>query len=136
MRKMFWALAVLLLLPGLTFAAAPAKRAVTATVDSDGVQRVEMVGGSYFFDPYQVTVKVNIPVELKVRKESGVVPHDIVAKSPEAGIEFAVALLTEPRTIIFTPTKTGSYPFYCSKKLLFLESHHDKGMEGMLEVVQ
>jgi hypothetical protein len=30
----------------------------------------------------------------------------------------------------------GEYPFYCSKKLLFFKSHREKGMEGMLEVVQ
>jgi plastocyanin len=38
--------------------------------------------------------------------------------------------------IKFTPKKAGSYPFYCSKKLLFFESHKDKGMKGTLEVVE
>lgn len=36
----------------------------------------------------------------------------------------------------FTTTKPGKYPFYCDKKLLFMDSHREKGMEGILEVVE
>jgi len=79
---------------------------------------------------------VNIPVELKVRKEPGIIPHNIVMKSPEAGMDFKVSLDTDPKIIRFTPTKVGIFPFYCDKKLLFFESHRDKGMEGVIEVVQ
>jgi plastocyanin domain-containing protein len=81
-------------------------------------------------------VKVNVPVELKARKESGFVPHDLLLKAPEAGINIDVSLSSEPKTISFTPTKPGKYPFYCGKKLLFLPSHREKGMEGVLEVVE
>jgi plastocyanin domain-containing protein len=108
----------------------------TAAVSKDGVQRVEIVGGDYFFNPNHIVVKVNVPVELKIRKEGVIVPHDIVMKAAEAGIDFKVSLSKEPHVVRFTPTKTGSYPFYCSKKLLFFESHREKGMEGILEVVE
>ena len=108
----------------------------TASMDKDGVQRVELVGGDYFFNPSHIIVKVKVPVELKVKKEGGIVPHDLVMKSPEAGMEFKLTLHEEPQIIRFTPTKTGSYPFYCDKKLLFFESHREKGMEGTLEVVE
>jgi plastocyanin domain-containing protein len=107
-----------------------------ATIDKDGVQRVEMVGGSYFFRPNQIIVKVNVPVELKIRKESGIVPHDFVLKAPEAGIDVNLSLEDEPQTVRFTPTKTGSYIFYCDKKFLFFPSHREEGMKGTLEVIQ
>ena len=107
-----------------------------AALDKDGVQRVEVVGGGYFFDPNRIIVMVNLPVELKVRKEPGVVPHDIVMNSPEAGMDFRVSMHEEPQIIRFTPNKAGIYPFYCSRKLLFFESHREKGMEGVLEVVE
>jgi plastocyanin domain-containing protein len=107
-----------------------------AALDMDGVQRVEVVGGGYFFNPNHIIVRVNVPVELKVRKEPGIVPHDIVMKSPEAGIDFKVSMHDEAQIIRFTPSKTGIYPFYCSKKLLFFESHREKGMDGTLEVVE
>ena len=107
-----------------------------AVVKSNGVQRVEMIGGAYFFFPSHIIVKQNIPVELVVRKESGMVPHNIVMKAPEAGLHFEETLEDTPKVIRFTPKKTGSYPFYCSKKLPFFPSHRDKGMEGVLEVTE
>ena len=111
-----------------------AEKEFTAKVDPDGVQRVEMVGGSYFFEPDRIMVKVNVPVELKIRKESGFTPHDIVLKAPEAGIDIEVDLGSDSKTVTFTPTKVGEYPFYCDKKLPFAKSHRDRGMEGVLVV--
>ena len=107
----------------------------TATIGKDGVQKVEIIGGSYFFKPNHIVVKVDIPVELKVSKEWSLIPHDIVSKFPEAGIEFQESLSSTPKTIKFTPTKVGKYPFYCSKKAPFSKSHREKGMEGVIEVV-
>jgi plastocyanin domain-containing protein len=107
-----------------------------ATVDADGVQRVEIVGGEYYFKPNVIVVKVNVPVELKVRKASGSTPHNIVLSAPEAGIDFWVPLAKEPQIVKFTPTKPGKYPFACTKKLPFLKSHKERGMHGMLEVVE
>jgi plastocyanin domain-containing protein len=132
---------VIALLSGSFVIAATAERPkedkiFKAAVDADGVQRVEMVGGSYFFSPSHIVVKVNVPVELKVRKEPGIVPHDIVMKAPDAGIDFNVTIHEDPQVIRFTPTRAGIYHFYCDKKLLFFESHREKGMEGTLEVVE
>ncbi len=110
------------------------RKAFVAPIDPDGIQRVSILGGSYFFDPNHIVVKVNVPVEMKVRKEPGVTPHDIVLSAPKAGINIHMELTTEPQTVRFTPTKTGVFTFYCDKKLLFFESHRDKGMVGTLEV--
>jgi plastocyanin len=106
-----------------------------AQVDADGVQKVEMVGGGYFYDPNHIVVKVNKPVELKVRKAAGYIPHNLVAESPEAGIAFKLGLKEDPQTVTFTPKKTGTYPIYCDKSLLWFKTHRERGMEGMIEVV-
>ncbi|MEK7197104.1 MAG: quinol oxidase, partial [Nitrospirota bacterium] len=90
----------------------------------------------YFFEPYHIIVKINMPVELTVRKKPGIVPHDIIVNAPEAGINFKEDLSKESKVIRFTPKKTGKYPVYCSKKLLFFKSHKERGMEGLLEVVE
>jgi plastocyanin domain-containing protein len=105
----------------------------TASVDKDGVQRVEVLAGSYFFKPDYIIVKVNVPVELRIREEPGLIPHDFVLKAPEAGIDIKEELSTEPRSVEFTPRKKGMYPFYCDKKFLFW-SHRKEGMEGTLDV--
>jgi plastocyanin domain-containing protein len=112
------------------------EKTVRAVIGTDGVQRVEIVGGEYFFEPKHVIVKVNVPVELTVRKEAYIIPHTIVIKAPEAGIDFNESMGRDPKIIKFTPTKVGTYPMYCDKKPPFLASHREKGMEGVLEVIE
>lgn len=107
----------------------------TALIAADGKQRVEIVGGSYFFKPDHVIVKANLPVELSVKRESGIVPHTFVLKIPESGIMIDESLSTDAKIIAFTPTVAGRYTFYCRNKLLFFKSHEEKGMKGVLEVV-
>jgi hypothetical protein len=100
-------------------------------VDPDGVQRVRVVAGSYFFKPNRIVVKVNVPVEIVASREAGMVPHDLVID--DLGLK--EDLSTEPRKIAFTPRKTGKHAIYCSKKPPLLASHRERGMEGILEVV-
>jgi plastocyanin len=59
-----------------------------------------------------------------------------VIKAPDAGMNVVVSLDAKPQLVKFTPTKTGKYPFICSKKMVFMQSHKDKGMEGVLEVTE
>ncbi|KVD55695.1 quinol oxidase [Burkholderia ubonensis] len=107
---------------------------VRVPVDADGVQRVAIVGGSYFFHPSHVIVKARVPVELTVSKEAGLTPHSFAIDAPQAGIAVRTELSTTPRTFRFTPTQAGRFAYYCTHRLLFLRSHRDRGMEGVLEV--
>ena len=107
-----------------------------ATLSTDGVQHVRIEGGSYFFKPNRVIVHVNVPVELTVSVNSSWVPHTLVIQSPETGIAVDQDLSSDAKAIRFTPTAIGKYPFYCKNKLLFFKSHREKGMEGVLEVVE
>ena len=107
-----------------------------AKVNAEGLQVVEIVGGSYFFDPNRITVRVNLPVELRVRKEGGIVPHDLTIDAPEAGVQITEKLSTDPKSIKLTFTKTGEYVFYCGKKPPFLKSHRERGMKGTFQVVE
>ncbi len=127
---------VVLLVASISLAQEWTEKKVVATIDSDGVQRVEITGGAYYFDPNVIVVKVNVPVELKVKKADSK-PHDIVIKAPEAGMDFSESLSKDPKTIKFTPTKVGTYDFKCSKKAPFSsKSHADQGMHGRIEVVE
>ncbi len=106
-----------------------------AAVGPDGVQHVEITGGEYYFDPNYIIVKVNTPVELKVRKAPGFISHDITVKAPEAGIDFKADLGKEWQSIKFTPTKVGKYEMFCDERFLWFTSHKDRGMDGFIEVV-
>ena len=121
--------------PGRADAPSPDEAAVRATLGADGVQRATIEGGAYFFKPARVLVKANLPVELAVSVGRSMIPHTFVLRAPEAGIAVDERLSSEPRLIRFTPTAAGRYPFYCRNRLLFLESHREKGMQGVLEVV-
>lgn len=120
--------------PAATFAQEQ-KEVYVAKVDPDGVQRVRLEGGGYFFKRNHIVIKVNVPVELSASREAGIVPHNLVIKAPEAGIAVEEDLATDIKKITFTATVVGKYPFYCSNKLLFFASHRERGMEGALEVV-
>lgn len=105
-----------------------------AVVGEDGVQRVEVLAGSYFYKPNYIVLKAGIPAELLFKKEPGITPHDVVLVVDGEKIKESIS--TEGTTVKFTPTVPGKIPFYCDKKLLFFPSHRDKGMEGVIEVVE
>jgi plastocyanin len=119
---------------GTALALADATVPTRVPVDADGVQRVTIVGGSYFFRPALVIVRADVPVELTVSAEPGVVPHSFEIDAPQAGIAVHTELTTTPRTLRFTPTQPGRFAYYCTHRLLFLRSHRERGMAGVLVV--
>jgi plastocyanin len=131
-------LIVFLIFSGIAYAEDTAGKQIiyNANVDTDGVQRVEITGSEYSFNPNYIIVKKDIPVEFIVKKTSGFIPHNIVIESPEAGINIRESMDTDPKVIRFTPTKAGKYPVFCDKRFLFFPSHRKKGMEGIIEVVE
>ncbi|WP_322086250.1 quinol oxidase [Burkholderia sp. BCC1999] len=128
-------LVLAVLAAGATLARADGEAPVRVPVDADGVQRVAIVGGSYFFRPNHVIVRAHVPVELTVSAEPGVVPHSFEIDAPsQAGIAVHTELGTTPKTFRFTPAQTGRFAYYCTHRLLFFRSHRERGMEGVLDV--
>ena len=109
-------------------AGAAQPEALKPAVNPDGVVRINMIAGSYFYKPNHIVVKVRTPVEITVVKEAGLAPHNFVMQAPEAGITVNRELGTEPTRITFTPTAPGRFAFYCTNKLLFMPSHRHQGI--------
>jgi len=106
-----------------------------ASTDADGVQRIAIAGGNYFFKPSRIIVRVNVPVELSVRIEPGLIPHGFVLETPQGDrVAELKKLGAKAQTVVFTPKRVGEYPFYCPNKLLFFKSHREEGMSGYLDV--
>lgn len=126
-------IACILLFFSQSFAADEGKPPYVATVSPEGIQKVEIVASEFYFDPKTIIVKVNVPVEITIRKEPSMAPHTFVLKAPEAGIDINESISMQPKVIKFTPKKVGKYAFYCDKTFLF-KSHREMGMEGVLEV--
>ncbi len=99
-------------------------------------QVIEVKLGSYYINPEKVTVKRDQPVMLNLVNEASFIPHNLVIKAPEAGIDIAVDVSAgKTASASFTPTKSGSYEMICNKEPPFGKSHKEKGMHGVLEVV-
>ena len=111
------AFTMLCLLPALATRAGAEEESVTdqekrlvASVGEDGIQRVEVSGGEYYFEPNYIVVQINKPVELSIRKVDGFIPHNIIVKAPDAGINFDVVIKKEFQPIRFkTLPGAGDY---------------------------
>lgn len=100
-------------------------------------QEISVKLGDYKFDPEVINVKANQPVTLILENTDFLTPHDFVVSHPEAGIDFEVKVKAgKTQTVEFTPTKTGTYHFHCSKKLPMFKSHKDRGMHGQIIVIE
>lgn len=107
-----------------------------AKMGNDNIQIVNIEGGKYFFKPNHIILKKGFPVIMTVIKQSSIVPHNIIMNYPDAGMQFDIDFHEQGRSIAFTPTKIGTYKFYCDKKLLFFDSHQEKGMHGTIQVIE
>ncbi len=102
---------------------------------ADGIQRATVILDSYSYTPNHLIVQVGKPVELLLTSITTITPHNFVLKHEAAGLSIERDVGSgRTVTVQFTPTKPGTYAFYCDKKLLFFPSHREKGMEGTLEV--
>jgi len=118
----------------ITVSTAEESKPVEASISQDGVQRAEIIVDSYSFAPDRILVVVGKPVELDLRSVTSVIPHNFSIHHPDAGMDIDQKIPHgEDVKVTFTPTKTGSYEFYCNKRGLF-GSHRKKGMEGTIEV--
>lgn len=100
---------------------------------ADDLQRVAIVGGSYFFQPDHIVVKAGRPLELAVRVEAGIIPHRFVLETAD-GRSLADVPINETTKVLRFELPAGKYLFQCPNRLLFFKSHRERGMAGVLEV--
>lgn len=112
--------------------AEPDALAYQARRDADGVQRVALLGGNYFFRPDHIVVQAGQPLELAVNVEPGIVPHSFVLEAADGTVLADVQLAAEAKTLRLN-LPPGKYIFYCAKRLLGFKSHRERGMAGLLE---
>lgn len=90
---------------------------------------------SYTIKPDTITVKANQPVTLKVTNKASFIPHNIVIKAPDAGLNVKLDVSAgKSGEVTFTATKAGTYEMACDKEPPFGKSHKERGMHGKLVV--
>lgn len=130
-RVVWWLPALLLGVAGPVFADGP----VEAAIGVDGVQRITLTLDSYSYRPNHVIVQAGKPLELTLTSVTMITPHNFVLNDPAAGLAVEQDVgAGKSVTVRVTPMQAGTFTFYCDKKLLFFQSHREKGMEGRLEV--
>lgn len=121
----------------VTVAADPAETGppFVVPIAADGVQRAKVILDSYSYQPGHLVVEAGKPVELTLTSVTTLVPHNFIIKDPAGSLMVEHDVGAGKTAIVtFTPTRPGTFPIYCDKRLWPLPSHRDKGMEGKLEV--
>lgn len=86
---------------------------------------IEIEGGSFYFKPNIIRVKVGQTVKVKLNSVGGM-PHDFVID--ELGVD-TKEITNDSLEFEFTPDKVGNFEFYCS-----VGSHRKMGMKGTIIV--
>jgi len=106
-----------------------------ATVHAAEPQIITIELDSYSFKPDTLTVKAGQPVTLKATNKAWFIPHNIVIKAPEAGLDVKLNLGGgKSGEVTFTATKAGTYEMLCDKQPPIGKNHKEKGMHGKLIV--
>ena len=101
----------------------------------DGVQRIKIVLGSYFYYPNEIIIQANEPVIIELENESFWTPHNFVIGDPKMSMHHEINVspgdTVNLQLLLVSP---GRYTFYCNNQLMFFPSHREECMEGVLEV--
>ena len=103
--------------------------------EQDEVTIVDVELGDYRYMPGTITLVEGEPVILRLKNVDMVTPHNFILEDPSDGLDTSVDVPAGKTVEVhLMPIVPGEHTFYCSKKLLFMKSHREKGMEGKLVV--
>lgn len=91
--------------------------------------------GDYRFYPDTLVVREGERVQLELTNTDGVTPHNFTLKDKARDVHVSVDVgADKTETVEFIAPAAGTYKFYCDKKMIFMQGHRDKGMQGTLVV--
>jgi heme/copper-type cytochrome/quinol oxidase subunit 2 len=98
---------------------------VMGASDDSTAQVIAVEGGSFYFKPNEIHVKVGQPVKITLTSKD--MMHDFTID--ELNVKIPVTRAGQSNSVEFTPTKTGKFEFYCS-----VGNHRAQGQIGTLYV--
>ena len=114
---------------------AAALLAAGAAPGAPAPQHVTVKLGDYHFEPDTIHAYKNELLVLTLVNLDKVTPHNLSLRAPEAGMYIDINIPAgHSVNVELTPRATGNWTFYCNKKLLFMKSHRERGMQGTLVV--
>jgi nitrosocyanin len=115
--------------PAITDDAQKTETVATTTREQSSGEQSEAVtisGSEFKYEPATLSAKVGESVTVTYTN-TGKYPHNFVID--ELGVKSQTIKAGETATFTFTPSKAGTFSFYCS-----LPNHREKGMVGTLSV--
>jgi plastocyanin len=92
--------------------------------------------GDYRFQPDTIELRAGEPVRLELTNTDGVTPHNFTLRDAAGRLDLDIDIAAgSTHTVELLAPVSGTYTFYCNKKLPFMKSHRDRGMQGSLLVV-
>lgn len=99
-------------------------------------QEVSLRLGDYRYTPDTIEVQAGRPVALTLTNTDALMPHNFTLQDAAAGLAIDTDISAGTTAVVnFTAVKPGTYRFFCDKKLPFMKSHRERGMEGTLRVI-
>ena len=99
-------------------------------------ETIEIKLGNYRYVPADIQLLAGQPVTLHLVNSDSLTPHNFTLKDPGGELDINVDVAAgESVDVQLAPVRPGNYTFYCKNKLLFMDSHRQKGMQGTLTVV-
>ncbi len=91
--------------------------------------------GDYRFIPDKINLVTGQPVILRLENTDLITPHNFSLDDASDGLDTNVDVPAgETVDVALLPLFAGTHIFSCRNKLLFMDSHREKGMEGTLIV--
>lgn len=89
--------------------------------------------GDHQFKPATISVNAGEALTVTLINDDRFTPHTFTLDAGGMSADVEVGR-NETKSTTLHPAVPGTYPFYCTKKMPFMASHRDKGMEGQLVV--
>ena len=103
--------------------------------DQDSTETIRVEMGGYRFMPHEIRLTADKPAVLRLVNTDKTIPHNFTLKIAGNNIDIDIDVSGGESAEVHLPAlPAGSYSFYCGSKMVFSESHRDKGMEGTLVV--
>jgi plastocyanin len=104
--------------------------------EQDEAKVIEVTLGSYQIEPQQLQLIAGQQVILRLVNIDTIIPHNFSIENPAGELDINIDVKAgETVDLNLTPTVAGRYKFFCRNKMLFMKSHREKGMEGILIVL-
>jgi hypothetical protein len=102
-------------------------------VEADGVQRVNISCGTNFFDPREIVVKKDVPLDVIVRTTANLPQQNFVVRLPGPSLERIVGRVPQP--IRFLPNILGQFAILCQTPGVPEDQRTQAKKSGILSIV-